>query len=127
MIVVDASAALPALLGSGPARRTLASEQLHAPHLIDAEVASGLRRLVSSGRIGPEAGWLALSAWQLLGTTRYPLVGLLDRVWDLRDTLTAYDASYAALAEALECPLLTADRRLARATGLRCSVTVVPS
>lgn len=127
MIVLDASAALPALLGTGPARSALASEQVHAPHLIDAEVASALRRLVSGGRIGPEAGWRALSTWQHLGTIRYPLVGLLERVWDLRNTLSPYDASYVALAEALECPLMTGDRRLARAAGLRCPVTVVPS
>jgi predicted nucleic acid-binding protein len=126
MIVADASAALSALLNAGPARRALGAEQLHVPHLIDAEVASGLRRRVASAEIGPEAGWAALDVWRRLGMIRYPLVGMLGRVWQLRDNLSAYDACYVALAEQLDCALLTADQRLARAPGSRCPITVVP-
>lgn len=126
MIVVDASAALSALLREGVARRTLAREQLQVPHLVDSEVASGLRRRVGAGAVTPEEGWLLLSTWQRLGMTRHPVVGLLERVWDLRHNLSAYDASYVALAERLGCPLLTADGRLAGAPGVRCPVTVVP-
>ncbi|HEX9342612.1 MAG TPA: type II toxin-antitoxin system VapC family toxin [Actinomycetota bacterium] len=126
MIVVDASAALAALLNAGPARRTLGAEQLHVPHLIDAEVASGLRRKVAGGEIGAGAGWTALDTWRHLGMVRYPVFGILDRVWQLRDNLSAYDACYVALAEQLECPLLTADRRLAREPGIACLITVVP-
>jgi predicted nucleic acid-binding protein len=126
MIVVDASAALAALLNDGTARRALGSEQVHVPHLIDSEIANALRGRVAGGRIEAEAGWAALDVWRRLGVIRYPTVGVLDRVWELRDNLSAYDASYVALAERLECGLLTADRRLSRAPGVRCAITVVP-
>lgn len=126
MIVADASAALAALLGAGPARRALGSVQLHVPHLIDSEIANGLRRLVAGGEIDAGDGWGALDTWRHLGMVRYPIFALLDRVWQLRDNLSAYDASYVALAEQLDCPLLTADGRLGRAPGIRCPVTVVP-
>lgn len=126
MIVVDASAALSALLNAGPARRALASEQLHAPHLIDIEVASGLRRRVASLQLDADAGWTALDALRRLGMTRYPVFSFLDRVWELRDNLSVYDASYVALAELLDCSLLTADARLSRPPGIRCTITVVP-
>jgi predicted nucleic acid-binding protein len=125
MIVVDASAALSALLTAGPARQALSVEQLHAPHLIDSEVASGLRRRVAAG-MSPDAGWTALDTWRRVGMTRYPVFTFLDRVWELRDNVSAYDASYVALAELLGCALLTADRRLARAPAARCPITVVP-
>lgn len=126
MIVVDASAALSALLNAGPAREALAREQLHAPHLVDSEVASGLRRQVASGRIDTDAGWTALDTWRRLGLTRYPTHGLLGRIWALRDNLSAYDAGYVALAESLDCSLVTADARISRAPGIRCPTTVVP-
>lgn len=126
MIVLDASAALSSLLNAGPARQALADEQLHAPHLIDSEVASGLRRHVGTRRIAAEAGWAALGAWRRLGLTRYAVHGLLDRVWELRENLSAYDAGYVALAESLDCSLVTADARLSRAPNLRCTITVVP-
>lgn len=126
MIVVDASAALSALLNAGSARRVLGSEQVHAPHVIDAEVASGLRRSAARGEIEVASGWAALDTWRRLGVVRYSIVGFLDRVWELRDDLSAHDASYVALAEQLECGLLTADRRLGRAPGIRCAITVVP-
>ena len=125
-MVLDASAALSGLLNAGPARLSLADEQLHAPHLIDSEVASGLRRHVATRRIAAEAGWAALGAWRRLGLTRYAVHGLLDRVWELRENLSAYDAGYVALAESLDCSLVTADARLSRAPNLRCTITVVP-
>lgn len=124
--MVDASAGLSALLNAGPARRALAQEQLHVPHLVDPEVGSGLRRLVRARQLDPDSGWAALDTWRRLGMTRYPVFALLDRMWALRDNLSAYDASYVALAETLGCALLTADRRLARAPGIRCPITVVP-
>ncbi len=124
--MVDASAALSALLNAGPARRAFASEQLHAPHLIDSEVANGLRRMVSAEQLAAESGWTALDVFRRLGMTRYPVFSLLDRVWELRDNLSAYDASYVVLAELLDCNLLTADARLSRAPGIRCSITLVP-
>lgn len=126
MIVVDASAGVSALLSAGPARRTLADQQLHAPHLIDSEVADALHRGVAEGRLEADAAWLALDRWRRLGMTRYPVIGLLARVWELRENVSAYDASYLALAEFLGCTLFTADARLGRAPGARCPVTVVP-
>lgn len=126
MIVLDASAALAALLNAGAARQSLAGDQLHAPHLVDSEVASGLRRQVASGRISADNGWAALDTWRRLGLTRYATHGLLGRIWQLRDNLSAYDAGYVALAESLDCSLVTADARISRAPGLRCPITVVP-
>jgi predicted nucleic acid-binding protein len=126
VIVVDASAAVSALLNAGPARRALAEEQVHVPHLIDPEVANALRRGVATSRIEPGDAWNALDRWRRLGVSRYAICHLLERVWELRENLSAYDASYVALAESLDCALLTADVRLSRAPGLRCPVTVVP-
>jgi predicted nucleic acid-binding protein len=126
MMVVDASAALTALLNAGSAREALSSEQLHVPHLIDPEIANGLRRMVVSGEVETEAGWAVLGTWRRLGMVRYPVVGMLGRIWELRDNLSAYDASYVALAEQLGCALLTADRRLSRAPGIGCPITLVP-
>ena len=127
MIVVDASAALAALLNAGPAREALGSQQVHVPHLIDPEVASGLRRRVAGELLDADAGRAALDTWRRLGMTRYAVHSLLDRVWELRDHLSAYDASYVALAELVGCSLLTADGRLGRVLGLRCPVTIVPA
>lgn len=124
--MVDASAALSALLNSGHARSALATEQVHVPHLIDSEIASGMRRQVLNRVVSADEGWTALDTWRRLGLTRHPVSGLLDRIWQLRDTMSAYDASYIALAETLGCAVLTADARLSRAPGSRCPVTVVP-
>lgn len=126
MIVLDASTALSGLLNAGPARNALADEQLHAPHLVDSEVANGLRRQVVVQRIAADDGWAALDTWRRLGLTRYAIHGLLGRVWELRENLSAYDAGYVALAESLGCTLVTADARISRAPGVRCPVTVVP-
>ncbi|MGI8760289.1 MAG: type II toxin-antitoxin system VapC family toxin [Jatrophihabitantaceae bacterium] len=124
--MVDASAALSALLNDGPARHALAADQLHAPHLVDSEVASGLRRAVAARQIEANAGWTALDTWRRLGLTRYAVYPLLDRVWKLRDNLTACDAGYVALAESLSCGLITADAKLSHAPGIRCPITFVP-
>jgi predicted nucleic acid-binding protein len=126
VIVVDASAAVSALLNAGPARQALAEEQVHVPHLIDPEVANALRRLVAASRIEPDDAWNALDRWRRLGLSRYAVFHLLERVWELREHLSAYDATYVALAESLDCALLTADARLGRAPGLHCPVTLVP-
>lgn len=126
MIVVDASATLAALLRSGTARRALAGQQLHVPHLIDAEIVSGLRRRVAAGQVHAGAAWNCVHVWQRLGMRRHPVFSLLHRVWELRENVSAYDASYVALAESLGCAVLTADGRLARAPGTRCPMTVVP-
>ncbi len=100
MIVVDASAALAALLNDGQARQLIAAERLHVPHLVDSEIASGLRRLAQRDRLGAADGRRALQTWRRLAVTRYPVVGLFERIWEIRANLSAYDASYVALAEA---------------------------
>lgn len=126
MIVVDASAAVAALLNDGAARRALAEQQLHAPHLVDTEVASVLRRRLARSELTPQQAGAALRVWQRLAVTRYAGAGLLDRVWGLRENVSGYDATYVALAETLDCALVTADGRLGRAPGTRCVVTVLP-
>ncbi len=98
----------------------MAHEDLHAPHLIDVEVASGLRRLAATKAIGPRRAAAALTDLAALSLDRYPHGSLLPRVWQLRHNLSAYDAMYAALAETLDCSLLTSDGRLATAAGPRC-------
>lgn len=126
MIVVDASVAIAALLSNGAARELLKAERLAAPHLIDSEIANALRGMVRAGTIGGDDGFTALAAWSALGIQRHPTVGLFKRIWALRENCSAYDATYIALAEALDCPLATADARLARAPGVRCPVHVMP-
>lgn len=125
MIVLDASAAVLALLNDGDTRRLLARETLVIPHLADSEVAHALRAQVLRGRVGADDARRALGRWARLGLRRLAVVGLLDRIWELRDNVTAYDATYVALAEALECELVTADARLAQAPGPTCAITVV--
>lgn len=126
MIVLDASAALSGLLNAGPAREILATERLHAPHLIDSEIVSGLRRHVAADLLSDHEGWAAVDTWRRMGLVRYSVVGLFERVWELRKNLSAYDAGYVALAESLDCSLVTADTRMSRASGPRCPITVVP-
>lgn len=101
-----------------------ANQTLHAPHLIDLEIAQVLRRYVRSASISAERGTEALNDFLDLPLTRYPHFVLLTRVWQMRHNLTAYDAAYLALAEALDAPLITRDRALA-ATGSRVQVKVI--
>lgn len=125
MIVVDASAALAALLNDRQARRLIGAERLHTPQLIDSEITSGLRRLVQRNQLSADDGWNVLQTWRSLSVTRYPVHGLFERMWEIRENLSAYDATYVALAETLDCPLVTADARLGNAGQARCAVTVV--
>lgn len=125
MIVLDASAAVLALLNDGDARRSLATGTVAIPHLADSEVASALRAQVLRGHVGASNAGVALARWASLGLRRLAVVGLLSRIWALRDNLSAYDATYVALAEALACELVTADARLAQAPGPTCAITVV--
>ena len=122
MIVVDASALLEVLLRTGAAAAVEAilfapGESLHAPHLIDIEIAQVLRRYAAGGEIDAGRGAAALEDLAAMPLTRYPHDVLLSRVWTLRHNLTAYDAAYVALAEALDAPLLTRYRRVAGASG----------
>jgi predicted nucleic acid-binding protein len=127
VIVVDASAALELLLrtpGASTVERRLfsANETLHAPHLIDIEVAHVLRRYALAGDMSAQRGHEALEDLADLSLRRYPHEVFLPRVWELRANLSAYDAIYVALAEALDAPLFTRDRRLAGAPGHRARV-----
>lgn len=129
MIVVDASAVLEVLLQTPAASRLSrrmfdSRETLHAPHLLDVEVAQVLRRYARAGAISPDRGAEALTDLADLPISRYPHSILLPRIWELRHNLTAYDAAYLALAEALDAPLLTRDRALA-SVGARVRVEVV--
>lgn len=125
MIVLDASVAILGLLSDGDARRALATEPLAAPHLIDSEVAHALRRRVLARDQRADDAGRALDRWTRLALRRHPAVGLLARVWELRANVSAYDATYVALAEALEVELVTADGRLANAAGPRCPIRVL--
>ena len=125
MIVLDASAAVLALLNDGDARRALAGETAAIPHLADSEVAHALRAQVRRGGLPADRARVALARWTGLGLRCFPAAPHLGRVWELRDNLSAYDATYVALAEALGCALVTADARLARAPGPSCPITTV--
>ena len=131
MIVVDASVLATALGDDGPdgdgARARLRGERLSAPELVDLEVASVLRRQVHGGEVDIRRAALALADLAALPLRRAPHRPLLARCWELRDNLTVYDASYVALAEALDVTLLTGDGRLARAPGPRCRVETLRS
>jgi predicted nucleic acid-binding protein len=130
VIVVDASALLEALLRTSAAKlvedRLFAPRQtLHAPHLLDIEVAQVIRRYAANGEIDAERGRVALVDLADFPLRRYPHDFLLPRIWALRNNLTAYDAAYIALAEALDTPLLTRDRRLAMVAGHRAQIELV--
>jgi predicted nucleic acid-binding protein len=127
MIVVDASAVLEALLRTPAAVARIFDprQTLHAPHLLDVEVAQVIRRYAARGAIDAERGRAALVDLADLPVRRYPHDFLLPRVWELRNNLTAYDAVYIALAEALNAPLLTRDQRLATAAGHHAQIELV--
>lgn len=132
MIVLDASAAIELLLatetGEVVARRIADPlEVLHAPHLLSAEVAQVLRRYEAAGTISAEEGAAALDDLVALDIERHDHDDLLGRVWDLRSNLTSYDALYVALAEILDAPLLTLNRKVARAPGHTANIELVPA
>lgn len=127
---MDASAAVE-LIVRGPASQRVtdrildAEVSLHAPYLIDLEVAQVLRRYTRGGEISSRRAEEALEWFLNLPINRYPHSPFLRRVWQLRDNLTAYDAAYVSLAEALGAPLLTLDARLARTHGHSAVVELV--
>lgn len=122
MIVLDSSSVLEVLLRTETALRIedrifSPEETLHAPHLLDLEVAQILRRYSASGQMDPERGRQALADLTDLPITRYPHDLFLPRIWELRHNMTAYDAVYVALAETLPATLITRDARLNSAPG----------
>jgi predicted nucleic acid-binding protein len=130
VIVVDASAILELLLGTaraeGVAARALAPrERLQAPHLVDIEVAQALRRLVQLKAIAAIRAEQALDDFAGFVIERHAHRELLPRIWELRESLTAYDGAYVALAEALDAPVLTCDAKLGRSHGHRARIEVI--
>jgi predicted nucleic acid-binding protein len=130
VIILDASATIEWLLrtqtGIKIDKRIFSPQvPLHAPHLLDVEVAQVLRRYVRDKTITARRGQEALEDLGDLPLNRYPHDFLIPRVWELRATLTAYDAIYVALAELLDAPLLTCDRRIASAPGHHANVDVI--
>ncbi len=128
MIVIDAAAVVDALTmpdGTADLRSALAQADLHAPHLLDHEVVAALRGLHRGGKISPSRAVDALSDFDDLPIQRWPAgAGLRLRAFSLRESMSAYDAAYVALAEALSATLLTRDVRLARAAGRLVTVDV---
>ena len=132
MIVLDASALVELMLTTAAGRVVAAriadpAIGLHVPHLVDVEVAQALRRLVTAGELQAQYALQAINVLRDLPLDRHRHDDLLGRVWGLRDNLSAYDAVYVALAEALGAVLVTCDRKLASAPGVRARVELVPS
>lgn len=124
-VVVDASVVVAALLATDAygvwAEDSLERGPLVAPHLLPVEVLSQLRRSVAAGLLAPENVAMAVADLADLPIRYVSAQRHLGRIWELRSNVTPYDAWYVALAEALDAPLVTLDRRLARASGPRCA------
>jgi predicted nucleic acid-binding protein len=130
MIVVDASALLEFLLQTSLGARVEArlfgeEDELYAPHLLDVEIAQGLRRLVRTGEVSSGRAEEAIADLTDLDLHRHAHLDLLNRAWKLRDNISAYDAMYLALAEAIEAPIITCDSSLAKAPGHRARIDVI--
>jgi predicted nucleic acid-binding protein len=130
VIVIDASAVIELLLNTAEGQRIATivltpDETLHAPHLLDLEVAQVLRRYNASGEMKPARAREALEDYLDLPVTRYPHDLILSRIWELRQNFTAYDASYLALAELLNATLITCDAAFASSKGHRARVNLV--
>jgi predicted nucleic acid-binding protein len=130
VIVVDASALLEFLLQTSLGSRVEArlfreEDELHAPHLVDVEIAQGLRRLVRTGEVSSGRAEEAIADLIDLDLHRHTHLDLLNRAWKLRDNISAYDAMYVALAEAIEAPIVTCDGPLAKAPGHRARIEVI--
>jgi predicted nucleic acid-binding protein len=127
--VLDASAVIEWLRYSEKGmrihRRTAGPDAtLHAPHLLDVEVAQVFRRSVLAGALPSGRAAQALEDLALLPIYRHSHDSLLFRIWELRHNLTAYDAAYVAVAELLDAPLITCDRRMSTAPGIRVPIEI---
>jgi len=129
VIVVDAGVIAAALGSDDPqavaTRSRVSEDDLVAPYLIDVEVVSTWRKLTAAGRLDGRRAEIARIDLRELPIRRVPHTRMMERCWELRHNVTIYDAVYVALAEALDVPLVTADRRLANATGPRCRFEVL--
>jgi predicted nucleic acid-binding protein len=126
VIVVDASVVAAALMSQSAegnwSEDLLTSEQLAAPALLPAEVANVLRRAARAGDVSSDVASLGHALLLELEIELFPYRPVAERIWELRENLSSYDAWYVALAEALDAPLATLDGRLRRAPGIRCEV-----
>jgi predicted nucleic acid-binding protein len=127
MFVPDAALVVDLLVDGGDrgawaADRISSAGSLHAPHLLDLEVVAALRNRVVRRELSARRAAEALDEFGSLPVRRYPAAPLLERIWELRNRLTPYDAAYVSLAEALDVPLVTTDQRLARAGGHQAQV-----
>jgi predicted nucleic acid-binding protein len=130
VFVIDCSAALDALLEPRDARlveRLSGARELHAPHLLDVEMLHALRRLVATGKLTAERAEYVREDFAALRIRRYAHHPFANRIWALRDNLTAYDAAFVALAEALAVPIVTCDARLATAPAHGAEVELLGS
>ena len=130
MIVVDASALLEFLLQTSLGTRIeerlfRTGDELHVPHLVDVEIVQGLRRLVRTGEVSADRADEAIADLTDLDLHRHAHLDLLGRAWKLRDHVSAYDAMYVALAEAIDAPLITCDGPLANAAGRRALIELI--
>ncbi|MCA0295226.1 MAG: type II toxin-antitoxin system VapC family toxin [Actinobacteria bacterium] len=127
MIVIDASAMVEALVGREADAELLdaLAGDIDAPHLLDVEVLSVLRGLVIGGKLEPESAGQAREDHFAFAITRHETSPLADRIWQLRHQFTSYDASYLALAEALQAPLFTCDAKLAT-RGHNAEIQLIP-
>lgn len=127
-MILDASVVMSALFETRPvgdwAREVISIGQASAPHLMPAEVCQVLRRRTAGGAISAANASAGVDDLLRMGTQLHPFEPFTERVWELRDTVSAYDAWYVALAEALDAPLVTLDIRLASAPGPRCAFLV---
>ena len=129
MIVLDASAVVDWLLQTPAGQRVeqriyARNDTLHTVHLLDVEFAQVLRRLVREGTLARKRAEEAMEDLIAVRVTRYAPVVLLDRIWQLRQNLSAYDAAYVALAEELKAPLITRDQKIAAAPGHSATIEV---
>jgi predicted nucleic acid-binding protein len=125
MIVVDATTIVSGLLMRGDARDFLANNELHIPTLADSEIVSTLTRMVRNKDLAATAAKSTLDAWLGIAVQRHMAYSDLLRMWDLRHNVKAYDATYVALAERLQIPLVTCDKRLTTAAGVKCELVLV--
>ncbi len=125
MIVVDASVVVDAFVGEVAAVARISGTEIHAPHLIDLEVTSALRRMVATEVIVEQDAASILHAIQTADLHRHDHTLLLDQIWAMRSAINPYEGAYVALATTLGVPLVTADQKLAAAPGLTCAIELI--